>query len=210
MKKNKTLCVFCGNKEATTKDHIPPKAIFPTPRPHNLVTVPACKECNNSCSSIEEEFASRLSLLVGIEEKITIALHERNKRILLHNKKLRRQIFNSIEKVYIKENGIIVGKEFKIPWKAESHDKLIEKMIRGLYFYHYGQIIDDKIGIKVQWLNKLPKDFLNLIAFTPIVYIGNKNQFIYRYANAIESPTESIWLFLFFNKHLASGYTYIR
>lgn len=41
------------------------------------------------------------------------------------------------------------------PWPVEIHDPIIEKMIRGLYFHHYGVILWDRAAVKVQWLRTL-------------------------------------------------------
>ncbi len=40
-------CIYCG-EPATTKDHVIPRSYFPKPTPSNLMTVPACKQCNKS------------------------------------------------------------------------------------------------------------------------------------------------------------------
>jgi 5-methylcytosine-specific restriction endonuclease McrA len=44
------LCYNCGIREVTTLDHVISKTLIPEPRPNNLVTVPACKECNGGFS----------------------------------------------------------------------------------------------------------------------------------------------------------------
>jgi hypothetical protein len=54
--KIKQLCAICGKSEAVTRDHIPPKGIFPKPLPQDLITVPACKNCNGGDSSLDEKF----------------------------------------------------------------------------------------------------------------------------------------------------------
>ena len=55
------LCALCGVNQASTRDHVPPKAIFPKPRPP-LITVPACFECNNSASDLDDLFKVYLSM----------------------------------------------------------------------------------------------------------------------------------------------------
>ena len=59
------VCIYCGSTENLTDEHIPPKNIFPKPRPNNiqLVTVPACKECNRGYSKDDEYF--RLTLCMS-------------------------------------------------------------------------------------------------------------------------------------------------
>ena len=52
--KNYGECVYCGREAQLTSDHIPPKNLFPKPRPSNLITVPSCKRCNRSASKDDE------------------------------------------------------------------------------------------------------------------------------------------------------------
>ncbi len=46
-------CYLCP-APATTRDHVPPKCIFPDPLPANLITVPCCYSCNNGFSKDDE------------------------------------------------------------------------------------------------------------------------------------------------------------
>ncbi|KKR91137.1 MAG: hypothetical protein UU42_C0021G0004 [Candidatus Woesebacteria bacterium GW2011_GWA1_41_13b] len=49
-------CYLCGSTDNLTKDHIPPKNLFPSPKPTNLITVWCCKKCNEKFSLIDESF----------------------------------------------------------------------------------------------------------------------------------------------------------
>ena len=94
----KALCCYCGFREATTKDHIPPKAIFNKPRPSNLVTVPCCFECNNDASKTDERFKTYIGLQVarhgGEAERL---FKEGVLSTTRHNRNLRASLINSIE-----------------------------------------------------------------------------------------------------------------
>src|SRR5678816_3709575 len=46
----------------TTKDHVPPRNLFPTPPPTGLITVPACDDCNGGESKDDEWFRLTLSI----------------------------------------------------------------------------------------------------------------------------------------------------
>jgi hypothetical protein len=59
-------CIYCG-KEATTKDHVPPKCFFPTPRPDNLLTVPCCESCNKIYGKDDERARNLLTSLEATE-----------------------------------------------------------------------------------------------------------------------------------------------
>jgi hypothetical protein len=61
-------CVYCGAFGADTFDHIPPKGIYSQPRPNNLITVPACRQCHNDETSKDDEyFRLALQLRDGID-----------------------------------------------------------------------------------------------------------------------------------------------
>src|SRR5947209_11672359 len=50
------ICAICGREvERVTNDHIPPKSMFGT-KPSNLITVPACLDCNGGSSADDEYF----------------------------------------------------------------------------------------------------------------------------------------------------------
>jgi 5-methylcytosine-specific restriction endonuclease McrA len=49
-------CAYCGDVGIITRDHVPPKGIFPKPRPANLITVPACSKCHSQQTSRDDEY----------------------------------------------------------------------------------------------------------------------------------------------------------
>ncbi len=55
-------CVYCPSTENLTVEHAPPKLIFPEPRPSDLITVPACADCNHQGSKDAEYFRLCLCL----------------------------------------------------------------------------------------------------------------------------------------------------
>ena len=65
----KIKCYICGKGGADSKDHIPPKGIFPKDLRGklrgNLITVPAHSECNNSFKLDDANFGISLSLKVA-------------------------------------------------------------------------------------------------------------------------------------------------
>lgn len=56
------ICVYCG-RVADSKDHAPPKCLMLPPLPSNLITLPACMECNNGFSFDENVVRAFLSLI---------------------------------------------------------------------------------------------------------------------------------------------------
>ncbi len=64
-------CYLCGTTENLTREHIPPKCLFPKPVPTNLRlhTVPCCYPCNNSASQDDEYLRLATSLYFNGNEK---------------------------------------------------------------------------------------------------------------------------------------------
>jgi hypothetical protein len=55
MRSRQRVCTYCGKALATSKDHVPPKGMFPPPRP-SLLTVPSCENCNSGDAEDDEYF----------------------------------------------------------------------------------------------------------------------------------------------------------
>ncbi len=55
-------CTYCGTPGVLHRDHVPPKGLFPSPRPNNLITVPACDGCNLGASRHDEYFRTVVAL----------------------------------------------------------------------------------------------------------------------------------------------------
>jgi hypothetical protein len=201
------LCAICGIEKATTMDHIPPKGIFAKPRPQNLITVPACKKCNNAASKDDEDFRAHLSLHVGKNTPETQALWNKGTlNSLKHNRRLLNNITSKMKKVSIRtKEGIIYDEKYAILW-SDTHDKTIERMIRGLYYHHFGEILGNRVIVKVQWRRSLTEKDIAITKGYKQYNIGG-NSLIYRFARDKESSLISLWLFQFYGRHWASGYT---
>jgi hypothetical protein len=55
-------CVYCGRTRRLTSDHVPPRCLFGSVPADNLITVPACLECNNRASKDDEYFRLKVAL----------------------------------------------------------------------------------------------------------------------------------------------------
>lgn len=65
----------------TSLEHVPGKCLFPKPRPTDLITVPACEQCNNGSSLEDEYFLDTLALID--EERPSAALERLRRRVRL-------------------------------------------------------------------------------------------------------------------------------
>jgi hypothetical protein len=56
------VCAYCGAANPEIVDHVPPKLILEEPYPDNLVTVPACAECNKKFMKNDEYTGALIAL----------------------------------------------------------------------------------------------------------------------------------------------------
>lgn len=202
-KELEVICCYCGLRKATTKDHVPPKAIFNKPRPDDLITVPCCFECNNQASPFDEKFKAYLGMHIarhgGEAERL---FKEGVLPTAKHNTKLRHSIFNSMYPVDITTTaGLITEKGMAVPWDNDTHDFTIEKIVRGLFYHHFNKIIGGSGSIKTYWFEKPPAIFEEKLYEASIA----NGIFRYQYNKVDEADFDSIWLFNFYNGHFAGG-----
>lgn len=127
-------CIFCGSLHDLTSEHIPPKSIFPAPRPANLITVPACKTCNQGFQKDEEYFRLAISCLCGDSTKFQNLILDNVTRQLTHQPKLATTMQRDLFPIKI-DGEVLYG--------ISSHnlrfDHIMQKIIKGLYFHEQGR-----------------------------------------------------------------------
>ena len=143
-------CVICGEYAPKTKEHAPPKAIFPK-KPSDLITVPACEKCQKSEDEGFRDFIAyncvRKPTKSSIEllEKINSTLIYRSPR-----KEYMEQFFNKAEKRLEFEQDKVTNEiqpKIKVIWSKELFDPIILKIAHA---YHWllneGSVLVDEKG----------------------------------------------------------------
>jgi hypothetical protein len=139
------VCTFCGHRRLLTKDHIPPKCLFGSKGnlPSDLITVPACEDCNLKTSG-DDEFL-RLNLAPMLEASghpvarslvPTIARSLGRPEAIGFAKSFLQNVTLVRTFTY---SGIYVG---KMPAMRIDHVRLmriVEKIVRGLFVTEYGK-----------------------------------------------------------------------
>ena len=59
------VCGYCGDQPALTVDHVIPKSLFPRPLSKFMLTVPACKKCNEE-KALDDDYL-RDMMVIDIE-----------------------------------------------------------------------------------------------------------------------------------------------
>lgn len=212
-KRKKTLaerCAYCPSV-AVTRDHVPSRKFFPMPRPSNLITVPACGKCNRDASDDEEYFLTRV--LASAEaaaspasdrlttERLSGPLPGRRERTIL-------QFFGETELVDVHtEGGLYLGHTRRYPVEVARMNRVIEKIVRGLYYHEYRRRVPVEFGVVPMMtpsatLAKSPAFQVALMA--PSRFRGG-DVFEYKIAEVTDCPGAAIVLMAFFRGFVALG-----
>ncbi len=201
------FCAYCAVNEGVTADHVPPKACFADPKPQ-LITVPACDACNHGFSKDDEEFRFMLSLRVGMATPATKGLHERNRRTVAKNNRLKRFLTERREKVWIRGADGFFELGYRIPWIGSGHDQMVRRLVRGLYCHVVGKPLPVGTPIHGTWSKSFEDPYIKSLWNTAHGQnIGDEGQFRYRFLITTDAPEASIWMMIFYDRHFVTGRT---
>jgi hypothetical protein len=203
----KTLCCLCGKRPATTTDHVPPKCIFPTPRPLNVITVRTCEECNESTSQSDEEFRVFVNLFVGKTSPESEHLWKSHTLSTVRsNRRLLQKALTAFQPGYVtSKHGIILDERKLVVWD-DAPNRVLEKIVRALYFHHFKDILGDRVKVIIDQIREIPQTTTDSIKLWQYNCVGG-DQFIYRYARANDVPLCSAWLLVFHRNLVILGNT---
>ncbi len=202
-------CVLCGEALATTRDHIPPKSIYPKPRISlkQLHTVPACRQCNNRAGIEDEEFKIVMGFLTGEFRENQKQIIYSMARTIGFNQRLASQVFSTKQTGYAHLHGPILESAVRVTFQADNYSKVLQRIVRGLHWTHTGRILGKNIDVRVFPLQALTPDvveaFRQLMGGLPTHRL-NKDTFAYKVCFADDRA--DIWGMQFFHKHVAFAY----
>lgn len=177
--KKKLKCVLCGKRLATTRDHIPPKCLFGSKgnRPPYLPTMPACKTCNLGTSGDDEFFRLFLAANHEASQHPTVKrLHDPIIRSLARPQArgFTNSFLSQIRNVTIKSpGGLYLGEAPGLPIDHSRLQRIIEKVVRGLFFHEYDKKLPPCCGIRYVFLNSM-RQHLPPNEFNGFVNIGSR------------------------------------
>jgi hypothetical protein len=177
-------CCFCGGgSQATTREHMPPKALFDNSyRPDKLV-MPACEECNSGTRTADliASMLARWRLDLSEQEKkdhsrLAARVRTSYPELIAEWTKL-----NEAERLKAKlehdapENSavIVIG-----PLTIRQLNLFSHKVVLGLYFEHFHEPLPDADRICAYWRTKedIPKGGLPPMLFEMMNKYGTLEQ----------------------------------
>ena len=217
-RKRQGECALCGKMAYLTKEHIPPRCLFPKPRPTGLqlITVPCCSECNNGTTEEDEYFKVTVSLRVGARDFLSARLFDSTKKTVCKNRKFFSEIFDSEQPIFT-PSGIYTG--YSAVSRSEGPTRLVaRKIISGLFYHHFGKPVPTSHVTVVQLTSDIPReqdqfmsDWIQGVAqFLECHAVGSGGIFRYGFTTASEDGDTTVWFLSFYGQMALFGYTMPR
>ena len=202
-------CFLCGAKENLTDDHVPPKGLFPSPRPTDLVTVRSCEVCNKSYE-LDDEYLR--AFLTSRPTRNPTGREIWDKKVVestfIRSPKLREALRKTIRATELHTPaGLYLGTFHTIGWDAKRLKREFEKIVRGLYFKEKGSRLP--LGLRFEFWDQsdfnMQYEILHFYATASEKTIGISDVFAYRFHVAQDDPSLGIWWLLFYRSTIVCG-----
>ncbi len=144
------MCCLCGVRIVETSEHVFPRCLFNKPLPKNLLTVPACYECNNALSKDEELFRVMIASGMAYETRAGNQIWDERIRPDLKGKRkgLKRYISSLVKQIRIVNNlGDTLGYVSVLKVNRDSVNRVLTKIAKGLYYIDTGKILPNNVNI---------------------------------------------------------------
>lgn len=208
-----SVCAYCGEYGPTSRDHVPPKNLFPKPRTADLITVPACERCHSGSSKDDDYFRAALLTSELLEDNPEAERVIDELMRSLGGRKGRGFIgllASSIEKVDVwsPQGSIYLGKKdaFRIDRKRIA--AVLTRIIRGLYFHEIGKPVPANYQVFAELqpqVNPKLRETVASISFTSPKVVG-EGVFEYFFQRVDEDPDSALWVLHFYGCFPAIGF----
>lgn len=220
-RRRKGECVYCGKLRQLTRDHIPPKSLFGTPRPNNLISIPCCRNCNEDASKDDEYFKNSLALRIDsfnhpdVQKILPSVIRSYKKE---HKVGYRKSFYQTLRQVELRsESGLYLGTTGAYNVEFDRLDNVVKRIITGLFYKEKGFRLHDshRASAFSDWVvDNLPEPDRTQILSNLVVPLSKKtyitigeNTFTYRSQFFDEDPFLSIWLLNFYESIFYLGLT---
>ena len=159
-------CYWCG-KDATSKEHAPPKCLFPqskdtsdgVTRRNQLITVPSC-DTHNGEKSHDDEYLLWVLAMTILNNNVGIGLATSKViRALQNNSRLCGEILNTQMNVVAEDiqSGTV---ENTIAFQLDNARivSVLEHIARAIYFHHFGNIWKGSVTCFAEFQMALDKE----------------------------------------------------
>jgi hypothetical protein len=189
-------CTYCGRQGLVTRDHVPPRSIFPDPKPQRLVTVPACEGCNEAFK-VDDEYFRTFVITGNFQNLAARNLWDRKIIGSPNAETIRRILRRSMKDFELRSpGGLYLGKAPAVCLDARRTLRIAARIVLGLWWYHYRTRPEPSIKIYAGRIWKLD-------GMEPILNACRRSSIggdVFAYAHGVpsEDTNQSVWFLQFF------------
>jgi hypothetical protein len=207
-------CVYCGAEAGVTRDHVPPKALIPEPRPSSLITVPACRGCNSAFGKDDEYFRQVLVVRADLADRPAVQpLLAKTLRSWRRPRSqgLGRSLARTLRLVNLRSPaGLHVGTAGAYTVDVERLERVLVRVVRGLAYHEFGQALPQRTLIRAGVASESHPDVvrsaIDLTAGSSIKTVVPA-VFAYKWNRVGDDHQTSVWIFEFFDVVSCVGLT---
>lgn len=189
-----SICVICGVRPATTKDHLPPRGFFKGISAQFL-TVPACTVCNNGSSEDDEILRNFISAQIGLKTIGAKFLWEAGAhKSLLRSPQIRSIFLNSLFEVSALDDSGVISSRLGLIVPIELYQRVFARITRGLHFLHTGRVLAPETPVHISLLHGT----LDISAPEILLFESHSiadGAFNYKFLFNIQDDESVVWLF---------------
>jgi len=206
MKRINNICYNCGKDGADTKDHIPPRSIFPKKPSGQLITVKAHRSCNESFQNDDELFRNLVIAASHRTYEGKLAWEEQVLRSFNKNPGAKKILNNLL--IPIKINDPVSGKtiiQYALALDSQMLERQITRWTKGLYYKRFNEPLNDDAKIEIVKLQPPEISVTSLMErlakqqLRPLWNHVEKNIFSYTFITSNEAQDIGFIIYVFFN-----------
>lgn len=196
------VCYACLNAPGVTRDHVPAKCFFPTPKPLDLITVACCEECNNGNSSDDAYVWFVLAGLYGESEVAEQLFEQKLPNFVRCNPRVVEEISATMRDSKIVIDGVPEEVGIFDP-DPERIIPYFERVVKGLLRTHYPDYDYSKSAFHVSLLNQWDERLEKLESLRDVMRYDAVGEGVFQYRHTLtESRASGLWLLVFYGKIL--------
>ncbi len=147
-------CYMCSN-EANTKEHVPPKCLFPEAKDvegnkdyrRNLITVPSCKEHNNKKSDDDQYLLFCLAVNYVTNDVAENHFATKIRKAMERSKKFYGEFYKIVKPVTVVDEHGKSEDSIAISLDRNRFDIAIDHISRAIYYHENSNMFDGSIQV---------------------------------------------------------------
>ena len=143
------LCVYCCERPGSTRDHVPPKCLFPADV-SDLIRVPSCPACNGGFSKDDEYFRNMLAMNASSKDAKATPFTFDSLMRAIERPEARGMASAISESLYradlITDAGLYAGTVDVYRLDQDRLERVVERIGRALFWHHSGRALSPDVN----------------------------------------------------------------